>query len=375
MSKKVLFIDRDGTLIVEPAVDFQVDSLEKLEFLPKVISAMRSIAELDFELVMATNQDGLGTDSFPEDTFWSAHNKMLKTLEGEGVVFDDQLIDRTFATDNAPTRKPGTAMFTKYMTEDYDLANSFVIGDRITDVMLAKNLGAKAIYIDRPKEGCDIVSKAGLDEYVALCSNDWAEIAEFLRSSERRVSIERKTRETDIKLTVDLDGKLESKISSGLSFFDHMLDQIVHHGGVALQLDVKGDLHVDQHHTMEDVAIVLGEAVIAALGDKRGIERYGFALPMDECDALVLLDFGGRVDFRWSAEFNREMIGDTPTEMFSHFFKSFAQGARCNLHIEAKGDNEHHKIEAIMKAFAKAIKNAVRRDPFSYKLPSSKGLL
>lgn len=373
--KKAIFIDRDGTLIVEPAIDFQIDSLEKLEFLPNAISAMKSIAELDYELVLATNQDGLGTVSFPEETFWPAHNKMLTTLRNEGVEFDDILIDKTFTADNAPTRKPGTAMFGKYMDGSYDLANSFVIGDRITDVQLAKNLGAKAIFIKRDDVPPGQVEQAGLSDTLALESNDWNEIAALLRAEDRTATIERNTRETQIVMTIDLDGRLKSKISTGLNFLDHMLDQIVHHGGVSMQLDVKGDLAVDEHHTVEDVAIVLGEAFHKALGSKRGIERYGFALPMDDCSAMVLLDFGGRIDFVWDAEFKREKVGDVPTEMFSHFFKSFAQGARCNLHVTAAGDNEHHKIEAIFKAFARAIKMAVRRDVFAGALPSSKGLL
>lgn len=374
--KKALFIDRDGTIIVEPASDCQIDSLEKLEFLPGAISALKALRPLDFEFVMATNQDGLGTASFPEDTFWPAHNKMLKTLAGEGVEFDDQLIDRSFEHENKPTRKPGTAMFGKYTGGDYDLAGSFVIGDRATDVQLAKNLGAKAILIAAAdSDAAKKVAADGLQDVCALISQDWGEIAEFLRGGERTAFIERNTSETKIKVFVDLDGRGESHIATGLNFLDHMLWQIVHHAGVALQVDVKGDLEVDEHHTMEDVAIVLGEAVLKALGSKRGMERYGFALPMDESSAMVLLDFGGRIDFEWDVVFKREMIGDVPTEMFKHFFKSFAEAAKCNLHISAKGENEHHKIEGIFKALARALRAAIRRNVFSYDLPSSKGVL
>ena len=374
--KRALFIDRDGTIIVEPREDLQVDSLEKLEFKPKVISALKALKPLGFEFVLATNQDGLGTDSFPEDTFWPAHNKMLKTLEGEGVVFDDQLIDRTFASDGKPTRKPGTAMFGKYTDGSYDLAGSYVIGDRPTDVQLAKNLGARAILVAAPDSRAAMkVADQGLQDVCALVSDDWSAIAEFLRGEERTATVERNTAETQIKLFIDLDGHGESKVSTGLKFLDHMIWQIVHHAGVTLRLDVKGDLEVDEHHTMEDVAIVLGEAVLKALGSKRGIERYGFALPMDESEALVLLDFGGRIDFEWDVEFRREMVGDVPTEMFKHFFKSFAEAAKCNLHISAKGENEHHKIEGVFKAFARAMRAAIRRDVFSYELPSSKGVL
>lgn len=372
----MLFIDRDGTIIKEPPTDYQVDSLEKLEFLPKAITGLSSIVPLGYELVLATNQDGLGTDSFPEETFHPVHNRMLDTLAGEGIVFDDQLIDRSFEEDNLPTRKPGTAMFGKYTSGGYDLAGSFVIGDRITDVVLARNLGTKAILLRPAVEGGKMLEdNAGLKETCVLTTDDWHEIAEFLRTDNRTASVERNTKETEIKLRLDLDGKGEPAINTGLSFFDHMLWQIVHHAGISLNLEVKGDLEVDEHHTMEDTAIVLGEAVKTALGDKRGIERYGYALPMDECRAMVLLDFGGRIDFQWDAEFKREMIGDTPSEMFKHFFKSFAEAARCNLHITATGENEHHKIEGIFKAFSRALRMAVRRDVFSYELPSSKGIL
>ena len=373
--KRALFVDRDGTIIVEPPVDYQVDSLEKLEFVPGAISALKSIAELDFELVMATNQDGLGTASFPEDTFHPAHNKMLKTLAGEGVVFADQLIDRSFPEDNAPTRKPRTGMFGKYLSGEYDLANSYVVGDRLTDVELAWNLGAKAILL-RPKEAGEQMLQG--KEYAACCvlaSDNWWDVAELLRRTERRAEVVRSTRETDIRIALDLDGVGESKIDTGLKFFDHMLDQIPHHSGVSLEISCKGDLEVDEHHTMEDVAIALGEAIRTALGSKRGIDRYGFVLPMDECQAMVLLDFGGRADFVWSVPFTRERVGDVPTEMFKHFFKSLCVAMQCNLHIEAKGENNHHLIEGVFKAFARALKMAIRRDVFSYELPSSKGVL
>ena len=373
--KRALFVDRDGTIIVEPPVDYQVDSLEKLEFVSGAISALRSIAELDFEFVMATNQDGLGTASFPEDTFHPAHNKMLKTLAGEGVVFANQLIDRSFPEDNAPTRKPRTGMFGKYLSGEYDLANSYVVGDRLTDVELAWNLGAKAILL-QPKEAGEQMLQG--KEYAACCvlvSDDWWDVAELLRRTERRAEVVRSTRETDIRIALDLDGVGESKIDTGLKFFDHMLDQIPHHSGVSLEVSCKGDLEVDEHHTMEDVAIALGEAIRTALGSKRGIDRYGFVLPMDECQAMVLLDFGGRADFVWSVPFTRERVGDVPTEMFKHFFKSMCVAMQCNLHIEAKGENNHHLIEGVFKAFARALKMAIRRDVFSYELPSSKGVL
>ena len=373
--KRALFVDRDGTIIVEPPVDYQVDSLEKLEFVPGAISALKSIAELDFELVMATNQDGLGTASFPEDTFHPAHNKMLKTLAGEGVVFADQLIDRSFPEDNAPTRKPRTGMFGKYLSGEYDLTNSYVVGDRLTDVELAWNLGAKAILLQPKGAGEQMLQGK---EYAACCvlvSDNWWDVAELLRRTERRAEVVRSTRETDIRIALDLDGVGESRIDTGLKFFDHMLDQIPHHSGVSLEVSCNGDLEVDEHHTMEDVAIALGEAIRAALGSKRGIDRYGFVLPMDECQAMVLLDFGGRADFVWSVPFTRERVGDVPTEMFKHFFKSMCVAMQCNLHIEAKGENNHHLIEGVFKAFARALKMAIRRDVFSYELPSSKGVL
>lgn len=353
--KRVLFIDRDGTIIQEPA-DEQVDSLEKLAFVPGAISGLRSIASLGYQLVMATNQDGLGTPAFPEKDFWPAHNKMLETLKGEGVVFDDFLIDEHFPADNSPFRKPGIGMFGKYLDNpEYDLAGSWVIGDRETDQKLAANLGTGFLKVEGP--------------------DSWAQIAEELRKTARRAVIERKTKETDIRVEIDLDGRGPYGIDTGLKFFDHMLDQIAHHSGASLLVKCKGDLEVDEHHTMEDVAIALGEAIAAALGDKRGIGRYGFALPMDESRALVLLDFGGRIDFAWDVEFTREYVGDTPTEMFKHFFQSLCTASRCNLRIEAKGENNHHIAEAVFKAYARALRMAIKRDVFNYELPSSKGLL
>lgn len=373
--KKVLFIDRDGTLIEEPPVDYQVDSLEKLAFVPKAITAMNRIASLDYELVMATNQDGLGTDSFPEETFWPAHNLMLKTLEGEGVRFDDILIDRSMPADNAPTRKPRTGMFGKYLNGEYDMANSFVIGDRPTDIELARNLGAKGILLQPTESGRALLAEQGLLDSCVLITDDWDRIWQFLRAGARTAEIHRKTRETDIRVAIDLDGSGESHVDTGLKFFDHMLEQIVHHAGVSLVVEAKGDLEVDEHHTIEDTAILLGEAVFRALGSKLGIERYGYCLPMDECKAIVLLDFGGRIDFQWNVEFHRERVGDVPTEMFRHFFKSFAEAAHCNLHIAANGENEHHKIEGIFKAFSRALRMAIARNSFKFELPSSKGVL
>ena len=354
--KKAIFVDRDGTIIVEPCIEEneQVDSLEKLEFVPGAISGMKALTGLGYEIVMASNQDGLGTDLYPWETFWPAHNKMLKTLEGEGVKFDDFLIDPTLPSEGAPTRKPGTGMFGKYMDGSYDLQKSFVIGDRETDMQLARNLGATGLQ---------------------LGTLSWDQIVEEIRGSARTATIERKTKETDIYLRLDLDGKGESYVDTGLKFLDHMLDQLVHHGGVSLQVRCKGDLEVDEHHTMEDIAIALGQATRQALGDKAGIERYGFALPMDESAALVLLDFGGRSELVWKVNFTREYVGDTPTEMFRHFFKSFCDEARCNLRIEADGENNHHIAEAVFKAFARTLRQAARRNVFSDALPSSKGLL
>lgn len=374
--KKALFIDRDGTLIVEPPVDLQVDSLAKLEFVPGAISALKVLRGLDFELVMATNQDGLGTDSFPEEDFRLPQEKMLRTLAGEGVLFDDMLIDRTFESDNAPTRKPRTGMFGRYTGGGYDLAASYVIGDRATDILLARNLGARGILFAQETAGRRMLCEAGAEEACVLISDSWAEIAEYIRRGERRVVVTRETRETRITVRLDLDGKgFGDKISTGLRFLDHMLAQIAHHGGVALEVEARGDLDIDEHHTMEDVAIVLGEAIDRALGSKAGIGRYGFALPMDDCRALVLLDFGGRIDFEWDAEFRRERVGDVPTEMFRHFFHSLCCAARCNLQISARGDNDHHKAEAIFKAFARALRMAVARSGFGYDIPSSKGIL
>lgn len=375
MKKRVLFVDRDGTIVVEPPVDYQVDSLEKLEFVPGAISALRSVARLGYELVMASNQDGLGTASFPEDTFWPAHNKMLRTLAGEGVRFDDQLIDRSMPGDNAPTRKPRTGMFGRYLGDDYDMAGSYVIGDRATDVELAFNLGAKAIMLQTPERGGEMLGDAPCAASCVLMTDSWAEVAEFLRRTERRAEVRRTTSETDIRVEVDLDGAGRSHVDTGLKFFDHMLDQIVHHSGMSLVAECRGDLHVDEHHTIEDTAIALGEAIHAALGSKRGIDRYGFVLPMDECRAMVLIDFGGRADFVWDVPFTREYVGDVPTEMFRHFFKSMCVAMRCNLHVEARGENNHHLIEGVFKAFARALKMAVRRDVFSSELPSSKGVL
>lgn len=470
--KKALFIDRDGTVIAEPPADYQVDSLEKLEFIPGAISALRTLRELDFELVMATNQDGLGTEAFPEEDFRPPHEKMLRTLAGEGVAFDDMLIDRTFESDDAPTRKPRTGMFGRYTDGSYDLGASYVVGDRATDILLARNLGAKGILLAPATEGHRMLREAGAEEACVLITDSWAEIAEYIRRGERRVVVTRETRETRITVRLDLDGRgfgtcgtaenemaengtdgrpentagskngtsddaayntcgavrnggketgagtlpetsengLSSSpgngtpgnradspgtpgtdippcspagcggapgdgISTGLRFLDHMLAQIAHHGGVSLTVEAHGDLDIDEHHTMEDVAIVLGEAIDRALGSKAGIGRYGFALPMDDCRALVLLDFGGRIDFEWDAEFRRERVGDVPTEMFRHFFHSLCCAARCNLQISARGGNDHHKAEAIFKAFARALRMAVARTGFGYDIPSSKGIL
>lgn len=373
--KKVLFVDRDGTILVEPPEDYQVDSLEKLEFVAGAISGMKSLAELDYELVLASNQDGLGTEAFPEHTFWPAHTKMLRTLAGEGVFFDDQLIDPTFPQENAPTRKPGVGMFGKYLGGEYDMSSSYVIGDRATDVELAYNLGAKAILLQPKEVGEKMLEGRHFAEACVKITPRWSEVAEFLRRTDRRAEVVRTTSETDIRIEVDLDGGAESQISTGLKFFDHMLWQLPHHAGISLTALCQGDLEVDEHHTIEDVAIALGEAVRQALGSKRGIDRYGFVLPMDECRAMVLIDFGGRADFVWDVPFTRERVGDVPTEMFKHFFKSLCVAMRCNLHIEARGENNHHLIEGVFKAFARALKMAIRRDVFKYELPSSKGVL
>ena len=372
--KKVLFIDRDGTLVIEPPVDYQLDAYEKLEFYPKVFRNLGFIrSKLDFEFVMVTNQDGLGTSSFPEDTFWPVHNLVMKILENEGIVFDEVFIDRSFPEDNAPTRKPRTGMLGKYLNNpDYDLTGSFVIGDRYTDVELAKNLGCKAIYLQDNKSA--LVEK-GLEEYCALATKDWDRIAEFLFAGERIAEVRRTTKETDIYVKVDLDGSGKCDITTGLGFFNHMLEQIGKHGGLDLTIRVKGDLEVDEHHTIEDTAIALGDCLARALGNKRGIERYGYCLPMDDCLCQVTLDFGGRAWLVWDAEFKREKIGEMPTEMFLHFFKSLSDAARMNLNIKAEGQNEHHKIEGIFKALARAIKMAVKRDIYHFEVPSSKGSL
>ena len=372
--KKVLFIDRDGTLVIEPPVDYQLDAYEKLEFYPKVFRNLGFIrSKLDFEFVMVTNQDGLGTSSFPEDTFWPVHNLVMKTLENEGIVFDEVFIDRSFPEDNAPTRKPRTGMLGKYLNNpDYDLTGSFVIGDRYTDVELAKNLGCKAIYLQDNKS--TLVEK-GLEEYCVLATKDWDRIAEFLFAGERIAEVRRTTKETDIYVKVDLDGSGKCDITTGLGFFNHMLEQIGKHGGLDLTIRVKGDLEVDEHHTIEDTAIALGDCLARALGNKRGIERYGYCLPMDDCLCQVTLDFGGRAWLVWDAEFKREKIGEMPTEMLLHFFKSLSDAARMNLNIKAEGQNEHHKIEGIFKALARAIKMAVKRDIYHFEVPSSKGSL
>lgn len=374
--KRVLFIDRDGTLVVEPPVDYQLDSLEKLEFIPGVFRNLHFIARnLDFERVIVTNQDGLGTPSFPMETFLPAHEKMLRAFENEGITFDDIIIDRTFEHEHQPTRKPGTALLGKYLTGDYDLENSFVIGDRITDMQLARNLGAKGILLQPYETGRKWVDDAGLGDTCVLITDSWDRIAEFLRAGSRKVTVVRTTSETDIRITLDLDGNGITKISTGLGFFDHMLEQIGRHSGFDLAISVKGDLYVDEHHTIEDTALALGEALRKALGDKRGIERYGFMLPMDDCNCTVALDFGGRPWLVWETEFRRERIGDVPTEMFFHFFKSLSDAALMNLYIKAEGQNEHHKIEGIFKALARALKAAVRRDIFRFTLPSTKGTL
>jgi imidazoleglycerol-phosphate dehydratase/histidinol-phosphatase len=361
--KKVLFIDRDGTLVIEPPVDYQLDSLEKLEFYPGVFQWLSKIAnELDYELVMVTNQDGLGTDSFPEDTFWPAQNKIIEAFKNEGIMFKEILIDKSFPEDNAPTRKPRTGLLNQYIYGDYDLANSFVIGDRATDIELATNLKAQGIFIG--EENRDAV----------LSTNSWADIYNFLKAKPRTGNVTRTTKETNINVIVNLDGTGKSKLATGIGFFDHMLEQIAKHGNLDLEVSVKGDLEIDEHHTIEDVAITLGEAFTKALGSKKGIERYGFLLPMDDCLAQVAIDFGGRPWLVWEAGFKREMVGEMPTEMFMHFFKSFSDAAKCNLNIKAAGENEHHKIEAIFKAFAKAIKMAVSKTG-NYSIPSTKGTI
>ncbi|MDX8573916.1 MULTISPECIES: bifunctional histidinol-phosphatase/imidazoleglycerol-phosphate dehydratase HisB [Elizabethkingia] len=376
--KKVLFIDRDGTLVLEPE-DYQVDSFEKLEFYPEVFQYLSKIAcELNYELVMVTNQDGLGTDVYPENTFWPVQQFIIKALENEDIYFSEVLIDKTFPSENAPTRKPNTGLLTRYINNpEYDLKNSFVIGDRITDVKLAKNLDAKGIFIanDENLGAEEIANGENLEQSIALKTTSWKNIYEFLKLESRTATIERNTNETKIKIALNLDGTGKAEINTGLAFFDHMLDQIARHGQMDLDIQVKGDLEVDEHHTIEDTAIALGEVFSQALGNKLGIERYGFTLPMDDCLAQVAIDFGGRNWLVWEADFKREKIGEMPTEMFYHFFKSFTDGAKANLNIKAEGQNEHHKIEAIFKAFAKAIKSAVKRDPEKMILPSTKGML
>lgn len=372
--KKALFIDRDGTLIFETE-DEQIDSLEKLEYLPKVFRNMHFIAKnLSYELVMVTNQDGLGTDRFPEETFWPVHNKVLNAFAKEGVVFDDIFIDRHFPHDNSPNRKPGIGMLGKYLDGSYDLANSFVIGDRITDVQLAKNLGAKGILINDGSLANELQEK-GLAEFCALITNDWDEIYAKVASPDRTATVVRNTKETKIRVELNLEGTGKGEIHTGLGFFDHMLDQIARHSGVNLTIQVDGDLNVDEHHTIEDTGLALGEAFKLALGDKRGVERYGYCLPMDDCLAQVAIDFGGRPWIVWKADFLREKVGDMPTEMFFHFFKSFSDTSLSNLNIQAEGTNEHHKIEGIFKALARAIKMAIRKDVFNFELPTTKGTL
>lgn len=377
-AKKVLFIDRDGTLIKE-APDEQIDSMVKMAFYPGVFTYLGKIArELNFELVMVTNQDGLGTEAFPEENFWPLQNFIVESLANEGIHFAAIHIDRTFPEDNADTRKPGTGMLKEYFSEAYDLENSYVLGDRLTDMELAVNLGAKGIFIDNQTElGTDEVSRSyeEISKEIALSTNSWAEIYELLRNKDRIASIQRNTNETEVAISLNPDGSGKSDIDTGIAFFDHMLDQLARHGQMDISIKVKGDLEVDEHHTIEDTAIALGEAFRSSLGNKLGIERYGYCLPMDDSLARVAVDFGGRNWLEWEAEFNREMIGKMPTEMFPHFFKSFTDGAAANLHIKAEGKNEHHKIEAVFKAFAKALKMAVKRDPDKMFLPSTKGKL
>jgi imidazoleglycerol-phosphate dehydratase / histidinol-phosphatase len=375
--KRVLFIDRDGTLVLEPPIDYQLDSLEKLEFYPGVFRNMHFIrTKLDFKLAIVSNQDGMGTASFPEENFWPAHKKILKAFENEGIFFDAIHIDNSLPKDNAPTRKPRTGMLQEYFTEGYDLPGSFVIGDRLTDVRLANNLGCKAILIQKPSSNLSRELKAeGLEAVCALVTDKWDDITAYLFAGERTAEIRRKTQETEIYIKVNLDGKGYTEIETGLGFFNHMLEQIGKHSGIDLIIKTKGDLWVDEHHTIEDTAIALGEAIAIALGNKRGIERYGYCLPMDDCLCSVALDFGGRSWLVWDVVFKREKIGDVPTEMFLHFFKSLSDAAKMNLNIKAEGDNEHHKIEGIFKAFARSIKMAIQRDIYRFELPSTKGVL
>ncbi|MGZ8538067.1 MAG: bifunctional histidinol-phosphatase/imidazoleglycerol-phosphate dehydratase HisB [Flavisolibacter sp.] len=379
-AKKILFIDRDGTLIQEYPPTYQIDSFDKVAFYPHVFKYMvKIVEEMDYELVLVSNQDGMGTELFPAERFWPVHNLIMSSFANEGVLFEKELIDPSYPADNSPNRKPGIGMFTEYINNPaYDITNSYVIGDRITDVQLAANLGCKAIWLknDSNLGGAEVNSSHDqLQKAIALETTRWKDIYEFLKGEIRQVSHVRKTNETEIRIEINLDGSGKSNIQTGLSFFDHMLDQVSRHGLIDLTIQSKGDLHIDEHHTIEDTGIALGEAMLKALGNKKGIERYGFALPMDEAEAKVLLDFGGRNWIVWNTDFNREKIGDVPTEMFYHFFKSFSDAAKCNINIECRGENEHHKIEAIFKAFAKAIKMAVKKDPLKDYLPSTKGVL
>lgn len=370
---RFLFIDRDGTIICEPA-DEQIDAVDKLVFLPDVFDGLRKVAKSNYIPILVSNQDGLGTESFPWQTFTPLHELIIRTVRSEGLTFAAELIDRTFPQEQAPTRKPGTAMFREVLPTDWDKAHSFVIGDRATDVQLAVNLGCRAVLL-QPSEVAETMLDDAQKAALALATPHWSDIAEYLRRTERRGEIARKTAETDIHVLVDLDGEGETRIDTGLHFFDHMLAQLPHHAGIALVCTCRGDLEVDEHHTMEDVAIALGEALRHALGTKKGIERYGFTLPMDECDAQVSIDLGGRIDFAWDVPLTREYVGDTPTEMFKHFFQSLASALQCNLHIRARGENNHHLIEGVYKAFARALRQAIRRDVFSNDVPSSKGII
>ncbi|MGB3800060.1 MAG: bifunctional histidinol-phosphatase/imidazoleglycerol-phosphate dehydratase HisB [Lewinella sp.] len=380
MPQKLLLLDRDGTLILEPE-NYQVDDISKIDFYPGIFRWLgRIVRELDYKLVMITNQDGLGTEEFPEDTFWPAQNLVVRALEAEGIIFEEQLIDRTYAKDNAPSRKPNTGLVEKYMNDEaYDIKNSFVVGDRLTDMQLARNMGARGFWLaNDPELGNEELSKQqlkDLDDTIVKRTTDWEDIYRYLRLQSRTARVQRTTKETDIRIELDLDGTGKTDIDTGLGFFDHMLDQLGRHSGCDLRVNVQGDLDIDEHHTIEDTAIALGEAFAKALGDKLGIERYGFYLPMDDALASVGIDFGGRPWLVWECEYKREMIGDMPTEMFYHFFKSFTDGARCNLNIKVEGDNEHHKIEATFKALAKSIKMAKRRDVDNMRLPSTKGVL
>ena len=376
MAKKVLFLDRDGVIFKEQPPDYQLDKLEKIHFMKNVISALGRVASLGFYQVLITNQDGLGTDVFPEETFQPYQDLMIRTLEGEGFVFDEIHIDRTWEKDNQPTRKPGTGLLTHFFDkEKYDLANSYMVGDRWTDMQLAVNLGVKGILIKSPFLPLTPEQEETYRDVIVLATDDWNDIYAFLKNGQRIVTHERNTNETKISVTVNMDGTGKAQISTGIGFFDHMLEQIARHGKLDLAINVSGDLHIDEHHTIEDTGIALGEAFAEALKDKAGMERYGFALPMDDAEAKVLIDFGSRSWIVWDASFTREKIGEMPTEMFFHFFKSFSDAAKCNLNISCSGENEHHKIEAIFKAFAKAIRMAVKKDPFSNYLPSTKGVL